>query len=349
MRTSPFGLICEKVWANRANTIKYKTYQPHMLAAKRDRATTMKKKHLDIYIAVPRGFCAGVVRAIETVENMLKKHGRPIYVLHEIVHNKHVIKELEKKGAIFVEKLQDIPPGKICIFSAHGVSVGTEAAASRWGLHTVDGTCPLVSSIHRIVEKHAKEGFDIVIIGHHNHPEVMGTAGRTDIDVSIVATRDEAEHLVLKKPGKCVYVTQTTLSQDEVLQIEETLQRRFPRIQHPNRTICYATQNRQNAVRKLAYNSELIFVVGSKNSSNSNRLREVAVSENIEAYLIDDSRDIHEAWVAGKKTIGITAGASAPERLVEEVVDWLAQRFTVTTHEIGDNEKKLHFKPADLK
>ncbi len=290
-----------------------------------------------------------MVRAIETVENMLEKYGRPIYVLHEIVHNKHVIADLEKKGAIFVEQLQDIPTGKICIFSAHGVSVTTEVAASKWGLHTVDGTCPLVSSIHRIVEKHAEKGFDIVIIGHHNHPEVVGTAGRTDIDVHIIATRAEAEQVTLKNPEKCVYVTQTTLSQDEVLQIEEILQRRFPKIQHPNRTICYATQNRQNAVRKLAHNAELIFVVGSKNSSNSNRLREVAVSENAEAYLIDDSHDIHEEWVVDKKSVGITAGASAPERLVEEVVNWLSQRFTVTTHEIGDNEKKLHFKPADLR
>ena len=305
----------------------------------------MEEKH--IIIASPRGFCAGVVRAIETVKNTLRQHGTPVYVLHEIVHNKHVIRELEELGAVFVEELEEIPPGGLCIFSAHGVSKETEHRASRYGLRTIDGTCPLVGSIHRIVENYSQKGFEIIIIGHHNHPEVEGTAGRAEEGIiHIVANEREAEELHLSRAEKCAFVTQTTLSQDDVERIRRVLYQRFPAILSSKSNICYATQNRQDAVKKLAAESDIILVVGSKNSSNSNRLREVAVECGIEAHLIDDSSDIDSNWFAGKKRIGITAGASAPERLVEEVIDWINARWPTTRRELEGEEKKVYFRPA---
>jgi len=300
----------------------------------------------EIIIASPRGFCAGVVRAIETVNNTITSNGPPVFVLHEIVHNKHVIKELEDRGAVFVEELEQIPPEGICIFSAHGVSKYIEGQAKEYGLKTVDGTCPLVSSIHRIVENYADKEYDIIIIGHHNHPEVEGTAGRTNKKVSIIANEKEAEELILSTPEKCAFVTQTTLSLDDVEKIRRILMRRFPKILSSKSNICYATQNRQDAVKRLAERTDVILVVGSKNSSNSNRLKEVALQAGVDAYLIDDSSDISELWFAGKKRIGVTAGASAPERLVTDVVEWMKKRWKVTLHEMEGEEKKVYFKPA---
>lgn len=305
-------------------------------------------KEKEIIVASPRGFCAGVVRAIETVENTLDAYGGKVYVLHEIVHNRHVIAELEEKGAVFVEKLEDIPAGEICIFSAHGVSVDIEKRAEELGLKTIDATCPLVSSIHRIVEKYHRKNYDIVILGHHNHPEVEGTAGRVDNDVYIIANVAEAENLHLGNPRKCAYVTQTTLSQDDIDKMYTVLLRRFPGIESSSTNTCYATQNRQDAVKRLAAVSDVILVVGSKNSSNSNRLKEVAIRSGVEAYLVDDSSDIRREWLEDKYAIGITAGASAPERLVEDVVDWIGKRWSVGYNELQGTERKMYFKPARL-
>ncbi len=309
----------------------------------------MEKVSKEIVIASPRGFCGGVVRAIETVQNTLQLHGSPVYVLHEIVHNKHVIRELEESGAVFVQHLEDIPKGEICIFSAHGVSTAVEDYAESLGLRTVDATCPLVSSIHRIVENYRSKDVEIVIIGHHNHPEVEGTAGRVNNLVHIVANVEEAENLVLDAPDRCGYVTQTTLSQDDINSIREVLLRRFPHIQSTRSNICYATQNRQDAVKRLAEIADVILVVGSKNSSNSNRLREVALQSGVPAHLIDDKDDIDLNWLENHFSIGLTAGASAPERLVQGVVAWIQERWPTTFRELEGEEKKVYFRPAELR
>ncbi len=309
----------------------------------------MEKVSKEIVIASPRGYCAGVVRAIETVQNTLQLHGSPVYVLHEIVHNKHVIRELEESGAVFVQHLEDIPKGEICIFSAHGVSTTVEDLAESLGLRTVDATCPLVSSIHRIVENYRSKDVEIVIIGHHNHPEVEGTAGRVNNLVHIVANVEEAENLVLDTPDRCGYVTQTTLSQDDINNIREVLLRRFPHIQSTRSNICYATQNRQDAVKRLAEIADVILVVGSKNSSNSNRLREVALQSGVPAHLIDDKDDIDLNWLENHFSIGLTAGASAPERLVQGVVAWIQERWPTTFRELEGEEKKVYFRPAELR
>lgn len=304
--------------------------------------------NVHIYLASPRGFCAGVERAIETVKLCLTRYGKPVYVLHEIVHNKHVIDELEAAGAVFVEKLQDIPAGEVCIFSAHGVSVDVEKSAENLALRTIDATCPLVSSVHRMVEKYHEQGCDVIIIGHHRHPEVEGTAGRVNRGVHIVANEQEAEEVSVHDKGRVAFVTQTTLSKSDISGIIDTLKQRFPAIQGPKSNICFATQNRQDAVKQLAENSDLVFVVGSKNSSNSNRLKEAALRCGVEAYLIDDYRDIQLTWIKGKKRIGITAGASAPERLVEGVSNWLLGQGAVSVEELSGISENIHFKPAEL-
>lgn len=305
-------------------------------------------KNCEVFLASPRGFCAGVERAIETVKLCLRRHGEPVYVLHEIVHNKHVISELEGAGAVFVEKLQDIPLGEVCIFSAHGVSVAIEESARDLCLRTVDATCPLVSSVHRMVEKYHQLDHDVVIIGHHRHPEVEGTAGRVKDRVHIVANEQEAEAITVHDGDKIAYVTQTTLSKKDISGIIEVLRRRFPLIKGPDSNICFATQNRQDAVKQLAYCTDLLFVVGSKNSSNSNRLKEVALHCGIEAHLIDDYQDISASWLKGKRRIGITAGASAPERLVEGVCRWLLDEGAVSVTELTGIKENIHFKPALL-
>lgn len=308
----------------------------------------MNKKSREILLASPRGFCAGVVRAIETVKNTLNKHGAPVYVLHEIVHNKHVIKELEDLGAIFVEKLTDIPRGEVCIFSAHGVSVATERQASDLGLRTINATCPLVSSVHRMVEKYHDLAYDVIIIGHHNHPEVEGAAGRVEGKVHVIATQEEARTLQVSDAQHVAYVTQTTLSEDDIAPIREILVQRFPSIKGPESNICYATQNRQNAVKELAEQADMLLVVGSKNSSNSNRLKEVGQKNGLVCYLIDDKDDIDPTWLRGVHRIGITAGASAPERLVMGVIEWMRQHNIKQCSEMEGKELKVYFKPAEL-
>ncbi len=301
-----------------------------------------------VYLASPRGFCAGVERAIETVKLCLARYGKPVYVLHEIVHNKHVISELEESGAVFVEHLSDIPPGEVCIFSAHGVSLAIEQKAKALGLRTVDATCPLVTSVQGMVEKYHAMDYDVVIIGHHNHPEVEGTAGRVADRVHIVANEQEAKTLKVADVLKVAYVTQTTLNRNDIGGIVKILQQRFIQLKGPRSNICFATQNRQDAVKKLAESSELLFVVGSKNSSNSNRLREVAILCGVNAHLIDDCHDIDPAWLLGKKNIGITAGASAPERLVDGVIRWLETLGRVRVIEMTGSREQIHFQPAIL-
>ena len=303
---------------------------------------------IDIILASPRGFCAGVVRAIETVKLALEETGAPVYVLHEIVHNKHVTSELSEKGTIFVKHLSEIPAGETCIFSAHGVSTEVEKKARDLKLRTIDATCPLVTSIHRMVETYHKRGFDVIIIGHHGHPEVEGTAGRVSGGVHIVATEEEARSVEVKDQAKVAYVTQTTLSLQDIKEIRSVLERRFPAIAGPAKSnICYATQNRQNAVKYLAEITDLIFVVGSKNSSNSNRLKEVAEQAGGRSFLIDDYSDIDPGCLKGIKTIGVTAGASAPERLVNGVLRWLSEQTTVRSiREMEGREEKISFKPA---
>ena len=304
--------------------------------------------NVKVYLAAPRGFCAGVERAIETVKLSLGRYGEPVYVLHEIVHNKHVIMQLEDLGAVFVENLQDIPPGEVCIFSAHGVSRVIEERAIALGLRTVDATCPLVSSVHRMVERYHLLGYDVIIIGHHGHPEVEGTAGRVTDRVHIVANEEEAANITVGDMTKVAYVTQTTLCENDVVGILEILFRRFTDIKGPKSNICFATQNRQDAVKKLAEKSDLLFVVGSKNSSNSNRLKEVALQCGVEAHLIDDSTDLDPAWLVDKKKIGITAGASAPEQLVEGVVGWMLAHGATEIVELKGIKERIHFRPSVL-
>jgi 4-hydroxy-3-methylbut-2-enyl diphosphate reductase len=308
----------------------------------------LKHKSFDIFLASPRGFCAGVERAIETVRQCLEIHGKPVYVLHEIVHNRHVIAELEGAGAIFVEQLEDIPSGEVCIFSAHGVSKGIEKKAAELGLRTVDATCPLVSNVHKMVEKYHSLDYDVLIIGHHNHPEVEGAAGRVPGRVYVVADEKEARETTVIDPNRVAYVTQTTLCKDDVDGILDILKKRFPKSRTPRASICFATQNRQNAVKQLAKNSDLLLVVGSKNSSNSNRLKEVALQCKVKAYLIDDKDDIRAEWIEGIKKVGITAGASAPERLVDGVVEWMMKHGGENVEEMKGIEENIHFRAVDF-
>ncbi len=312
-------------------------------------SNVLMKKKKQIVLASPRGFCAGVVRAIETVKLTLKKHGAPVYVLHEIVHNKHVIRELEAMGTIFVEGLSDIPSGEICIFSAHGVSTAIEEKARQLGLKTIDATCPLVGSVHKMVEKYHALDYNVIIIGHHRHPEVEGTAGRVRDKVHIVATPEEVINLCIDDPERIACVTQTTLCEDDIKEIKDVLLKRFPTIKGSISNICYATQNRQNAVKRLASVADILLVVGSKNSSNSNRLREVGIKSGMTGYLIDDKDDIDPSWLDDMEKIGLTAGASAPERLVKGVIQWMQERWDISFYEMKGEETKVYFKPAELK
>lgn len=285
---------------------------------------------MEIILAQPRGFCAGVNRAINVVNRALEVYKPPVYVLHEIVHNTHVIRELEEKGAIFVEQLEDIPTGAIAIFSAHGVSQETKKQASALKLKTINATCPLVSKVHRRVSLLNKINYDVVVIGHKGHPEVEGTCGHASGAVHVVSSPEEVQRLQVNDPSRVGYVTQTTLSVDDTAVMLEALRKQFPEISEPSRTdICFATSNRQSAVRELSESVDLLLVVGSKNSSNSNRLREVAKNNNISAYLIDHAEEIDPDWLVGSKRIGITAGASAPEYLVTELITWLLERYDV--------------------
>jgi len=302
---------------------------------------------MNIILAEPRGFCAGVTRAIEIVERALQKFGAPIYVRHEIVHNKFVVEDLRKKGAIFVEDIADIPANSLVIFSAHGVSDQVENAAKNKGLKIIDATCPLVSKVHRKAKKYEEQDYEIILIGHKGHPEVEGTSGRVQKPVLLVSDEAEAREVQINNPDKIAYVTQTTLSIDDTKKIVDVLERRFPQMQRglATKDICYATQNRQDAVKQLAKQVDLLLVLGSQNSSNSNRLRDLG-AESIPSYLINGAADIDPNWISGVSNIGITAGASAPEILVEEVIAKIKELVCEYVEVKGMNGIKEHIEFA---
>ena len=275
----------------------------------------------EVMLATPRGFCAGVDRAIAIVEKALDLHGAPIYVRHEIVHNKFVVEDLRAKGAVFIEELAEVPSGATVIFSAHGVAIEVRREAQARGLKIFDATCPLVTKVHVEVAKMRGQGREVVMIGHEGHPEAEGTMGQSDEGMYLVETEEDVARLQVKDPGMLAYVTQTTLSIDDCVRITAALKARFPAIIGPKKDdICYATQNRQDAVKFMAPKCDVVIVVGSPNSSNSNRLREVARNLGREAYLVDKADELKAEWIEGKRTIGVTAGASAPEVLVHEVI-----------------------------
>lgn len=278
---------------------------------------------MNIILAKPRGFCAGVTRAIETVEKAIAKFGAPVYVRHEIVHNKFVVESLRKKGAIFVSEVDQIPVGAITIFSAHGVSDKVEDDALQRGLDVIDATCPLVSKVHREAKKYEEEDYEIILIGHRGHPEVEGTSGRVKKKMILVTNEEDARNVVVENPEKITYVTQTTLSVDDTKKIAEILEERFPQMQRglATKDICYATQNRQDAVRSLSKIVDILLVIGAQNSSNSNRLRDLGEESGLSSYLINGAADLEEKWFENVQTIGLTAGASAPEVLVQEVIE----------------------------
>ncbi len=304
---------------------------------------------MEVILARPRGFCAGVKRAISIVSKALELYSPPVYVLHEIVHNSHVIRELAAKGAVFVEQLEDIPAGSVTIFSAHGVSRAVTGQAAALGLRVIDATCPLVAQVHRRVIALNKKNYDVLVIGHKGHPEVEGTCGHAEGAVHVVSSVDEVEGLAVRDPARVGWVTQTTLSVDDTAAILAALRRRFPLLAEPERTdICFATTNRQKAVRLLAGMTDLLLVVGSKNSSNSNRLREVASNKGVPAYLIDAAEEIDPTWLQGARRIGVTAGASAPEHLVEQVADWLRRHGAISVTEMDGETEQVAFQLPEL-
>ena len=308
-----------------------------------------------IVLAEPRGFCAGVDRAIEIVERALQKFGAPIYVRHEIVHNTYVVNDLRQRGAVFIEELDEVPPGATLVFSAHGVSQAVQREAQARGFKIFDATCPLVTKVHVEVAKLAREGYEFIMIGHKGHPEVEGTMGQYDTDqggrMYLVETAEDAQSLTVRNPNQLAYVTQTTLSMDDTARIIAILRERFPGIQGPRKDdICYATQNRQDAVKELSARCELMLVVGSRNSSNSNRLRELAEKEGTPAHLIDGPEDINPTWLAGKTAIGVTAGASAPEVLVRQVIARLRDLGAIAVRESSGREENVVFAlPKELR
>ncbi len=303
---------------------------------------------MDILLANPRGFCAGVDRAIEIVERALKLFGAPIYVRHEVVHNRFVVEGLRTKGARFVQELDEVPDGAIVIFSAHGVSKAVQQEARRRGLRVFDATCPLVTRVHMEVARYAREGRECILIGHAGHPEVEGTMGQYDSEeggIYLVEVPEDVAHLHVKNSDNLALVTQTTLSLDDTKAVIDALRQRFPNILQPKKDdICYATQNRQDAVKDLAERCELVLVVGSPNSSNSNRLREVAERNGATAYLIDNADEIQREWLAGKRRVGLTAGASAPEVLVQEVVARLKEWGVESVEDFVTRPEQVVFK-----
>ena len=305
---------------------------------------------LRVVLAQPRGFCAGVERAIEIVERALKKYGPPIYVRHEIVHNRHVVEDLRTRGAVFVDELDEIPPGARTVFSAHGVAKVVEAMAASRGLPVLDATCPLVAKVHNEGRRYASSGREIVLVGHAGHAEVEGTIGQIPAKVHLVQTVADVGRLEVADPDKLAYVTQTTLSVDDTRGIIQALKSRFPAIVGPDvRDICYATQNRQQAVRELAGQVDVILVVGSRNSSNSNRLREIGQELGRPAYLIDDAEALRPEWFVGVRSVGVTAGASAPEMLVQGVLDGLRQFDEVEVSTMTGVAEDVRFRfPAEL-
>jgi len=298
----------------------------------------------EILLANPRGFCAGVDRAIAIVEAALTRFGAPIYVRHEVVHNKFVVDDLKAKGAIFIEDLGDVPDGATLIFSAHGVPQSVRHEADRRSLNVFDATCPLVTKVHKEVVKLRQAGYEIVMIGHKGHPEVEGTMGQADGGMYLVETPEDVGQLDVTNPDKLAYVTQTTLSVDDAARVVEALIARFPAIVGPRKDdICYATQNRQDAVKRLAQTCDVVIVVGSPNSSNSNRLREVAANSDIPAYMVDNAGQIDPAWFTGKERVGVTAGASAPEVLVQGVVARLQELGSAAVKLQDGIEEKVNF------
>jgi len=308
------------------------------------------KHHLRVLLSKPRGFCAGVERAIDIVERALALYGPPVYVRHEIVHNKHVVESLRAKGAVFVEELAEVPEGAVTIFSAHGVSTAVETEARRRNLPVIDATCPLVTKVHKEGRNHSRKGREVILIGHAGHPEVEGTTGRIPGGVHLVSSADEVPALVVRDPKNVSYVTQTTLSVDDTRDVIEALRSRFPAIVGPDvNDICYATQNRQEAVRNLADQVELVLVVGARNSSNSNRLREIGSDSGVPSYLIDDAGSLDPAWLEGVRCVGVTAGASAPEELVQELIKRLGDFGDVSVEELAGAEESMQFKlPREL-
>ncbi len=305
---------------------------------------------LKVTLAQPRGFCAGVERAIEIVERALAVHGAPVYVFHEIVHNRHVVESLHERGAIFVEDINAVPEGAICIFSAHGVAQTIVKQAATRHLQAIDATCPLVTKVHSQAKRYQQQGFDLIIVGHSGHPEVEGTRGQIEGTVHVLCSLAEVQALQVADAEKLAYVTQTTLSIDDTRAVIDALRERFPKIQGPDlQDICYATQNRQNAVRELAHSVDLLLVVGAHNSSNSNRLCELGKQIGITAYLIADANDIQPAWLEGQPRIGVTAGASAPEVLVQGVLERLRALGNVDVQEMDGIQEQITFRiPAQL-
>ena len=304
---------------------------------------------MHVLLARPRGFCAGVNRAISIVNRALERYAPPVYVLHEIVHNTHVLDALRVRGAIFVEELEEIPVGAVTIFSAHGVSRAIAEQATALGLRTIDATCPLVSKVHRRMIGLHRKGYDVIVIGHKGHPEVEGTCGQAEGPVHLVSKPSEIASLQATNPDRIGYVTQTTLSVDDTAEMVEAIRRRFPAVAAPERTdICYATTNRQLAVRRLADRVDLVLIVGSKNSSNSNRLREVAELRQTPAHLIDDAGEMDPGWFVGVERVGISAGASAPEHLVVQVVDWLRRHGARSVEEMEGEEEHISFLVPDF-
>ena len=299
---------------------------------------------MEVLLANPRGFCAGVERAISIVERALALHGAPIYVRHEVVHNTYVVEDLKRKGAVFVEELSEVPPGGTVIFSAHGVSKAVRAEADARGLRVFDATCPLVTKVHVEVEKMRRAGREIVMIGHRGHPEVEGTMGQSAEGMYLVEALEDVALLRVRNPEKLSYVTQTTLSVDDASAIVEALKARFPAITGPKRDdICYATQNRQDAVKFMAPRCDVVIVVGSPNSSNSNRLREVAQTRGAKAYMVDAADQLRPEWVQGKQRIGVTAGASAPEVLVQDVIARLREMGARRVTALPGTEENIVF------
>ena len=308
---------------------------------------------MKVLLANPRGFCAGVERAIEIVERAIEKHGSPIYVRHEVVHNRFVVENLKKKGAIFVDEIDQIPQGSIVIFSAHGVSQAVRKDAASISATVYDATCPLVTKVHKEVARRQKQNHQVILIGHNGHPEVEGTLGQSNDSkkITLVETAADIKNLNFSENIDISYTTQTTLSVDDTKQIVGLLKAKFPQIQSPKKSdICYATQNRQDSVKVIIKNAEMLLVIGSKNSYNSNRLREIAENNNKPAYLIDGASDIDIEWLRGITSVGVTAGASAPEVLVKEVVDFLLDNGADEIIEVSGTNESVHFPvPATLR
>jgi len=309
---------------------------------------------MEVLLANPRGFCAGVDRAIEIVERAIQLFGTPIYVRHEVVHNRYVVNDLKQKGAIFVDELDQVPDDCYVIFSAHGVSKAIQKEAKRRGLYVFDATCPLVTKVHMEVSRYSRKGIETILIGHRGHPEVEGTMGQYDRsqggDIYLVESADDVRKLKIRNPQEVRFVTQTTLSKDDTAVVIESLYQHYPRIQGPKKDdICYATQNRQDAVKQLTEQCDLILVVGSKNSSNSNRLREIAENKNIEGYLINGVDDIQSEWLTHKNCVGVSAGASAPELLVQSVIEFLRGYGISSVSSLGFSEDVVFPLPKALR